>query len=148
MSAPTSPVEIEEHTSHGIAYVDLASLHPASATSSTQMLVTTVDGARCPAPIDFTFRYTADPYGQRNFTRSMHVDLSRPGGKTTKLFFPAYFMNSADNGHVSFVGLEVAEHQRHCVRFDLTAFRAGCLPRVADDDTARRLADAVAVPAH
>jgi hypothetical protein len=115
-SAPTSPLEIEEHTSNGIAHVALASLHPASRTSSTEMLVTTFDGATCAGPIDFTFRYAGDPHGQRDFTRSMHVDLSGPGRKTTKVFFPTYFMNSLDNGDVSFVGLELPEHQRHCIR--------------------------------
>ena len=115
-SAPTTPVEIEEHTSHGVAHVDVVSLHAASGTASVQMLVTTLDTATCTAPIDLTFRYTGDPNGQRDFTRSIHVDLPGVVGKTTRVLFPAYFVSSLHTGDISFVGVEVPEIHRHCVR--------------------------------
>jgi hypothetical protein len=50
------------------------------------------------------------------FTRLMRVDMRALDAQLPKVMFPAYFTHIEGEGSVSFVGLEVPEHQRQCIR--------------------------------
>jgi hypothetical protein len=113
-SAATSPVDMREGISNGVAYLGIPPVIPSLTAPSTRMLVTTFDASMCGESIDLTFRYIPDPYGQRDFTRSFHVD-AHALAEDTKVFFPAYYSLDAV-GRVEFVGLEVPARQRACIR--------------------------------
>jgi hypothetical protein len=114
--APAAPVEILESAAHGVVSLRMPSLATSSAASSTQMIVTTLDTRACRDSVDLTFRYANDLPDMAVFTRVMHVDTHTFAPGTTKVLFPVYFTNIQWEGHVSFVGLEVPETQRNCIR--------------------------------
>ena len=93
-SAPVSPIDVHERTSHGIVYLEMPSLSPTSARSATEMLVTTLDANLCRDSVDLTFRYTNDVRGMSVFTRPLPVDLRAFEGQGTKVMFPAYSRTS------------------------------------------------------
>lgn len=125
-SAPVWPVDIREQTSKGIVRLGIA-LEAPPVLPSAQMLVTTLDAGMCGGGVDLTVRYEGDPYGQRDFTRSIRLVPQALAGGTTAVFLPVY--DSIDVvGRVTFVGLEVPEGQRHCIRSVARLSDAGQFP--------------------